>query len=563
MPQFPFEPDRKQSQSTGSTGIAADKIVGRQTVAGEDLGPVLDQNKNLTTSPKDPVEPLKFKPTGELKGPVTRVKLDRTTRPKGSKKSPFKDRGLLDDTDSLVQLRESLGKPIAYTLLALTLVYLIYFFSRPVDESAKLEESVRPLITQADQMLVEQEATDVEVMKTRIALSDQLLEFKNSTEAVDKGSELKLRSLTTWDTLNIANQRQDADTTTLMEENSREFINSRNKKVSNLSKVGLMLIRVHKYLEAPNARFFPELLDQFKLIANFAREDLPTARNLLRVAGAFESRSLADESNKLYHAINLTCSTSTEQNISAIANEARSKLVTTTTLYDDLTKMISSGEKIKIDSVRTKINENLTEQTISVSNAEAALDFMDLLTQRNATPAVKFLMEDFSQSVYNLPAGIERDAIKKRYDDSRKRIELVEKVFRFDGVYSVEGRPISRSSFDKQPKMIVFWSPDNSKSIKLLERLSEKTKEFIQRKVKIIAISAIDDTRQSKDRVVEIANDSRGIEFYTLIKDRTPSQAFLGRFPLPKLPYWILLSEDDKVRALDVPPGIIKIDDLY
>ena len=529
-----------------------------------------DANKSASkkvVSPKEPVEPLKFKPTGELKGPVTRIKLDPSERPKSSKssrKSPFRDRGLLDDTDSLLQMRNSIGKPIVYTLLAIGLVYLIFIFSRPTDETAKMEKELRPLLTQADQMLADVGSIDSDELKKRIEFADQLSEFKDSQEALDHSSELKLRSLTTLDALNIEKQITDEDIKNLMEANSREFINSRNKTVSNLSKVGLMLIRVHGYLDAPNEKFFPELLDQFKLISNFAREDLPTARNLFRVANAFEARQLADESSQLFRSINLACAASPNQDITAVATEARGKLSTTTsTLFDDLKKMISTGEKIKIDQVQTKIKENLTEETISASAVEAVLDFLDLLVQKNAVNAVNILMPDVSSSIYNLPLGFERDTVKQRLDNSTKRMEQIGKTFTFNGLFSVEGRPISRTSFAKRPKLVVFWSPENSKSMDLLNRLSDKTKEFLARKVKIIAISTVEDSRADRERVLDIANKIQGIEFYTLIKERTQSQAFASRFPVPKLPYWILLSEEDETLALNTPPGIVVVDDLY
>ena len=553
MPQFPFEPDRKHSNPLGNY---SGKIV-------EPPAATIVEPTKKAVSPKEPVEPIKFRTSGELKGPVTRVKLDPSDRPRSKKKSPFRDRGLLDDTDSLVQLRNSFGKPIVYTLLAVALVYLIYMFSRPSNEAAKAEEELRPLVTQANHMLADSDIDNKDNLKKRIAFADRLQKYRSSQEATDLSSELKLRSLTTLDAINLANQLETGETKSQMETQSRASINSQNKTVANLAKVGLMQVRVHSYLDTPNKRFFPELLDQFKLVSSFAREDLSTARNLLRVATAFESRQLIEESNQLFRAVNLTCSASPNQNIAAVANEARGKLATTTTLFADLKKMISTGEKIEIAAVSTKINGSLSKDTISVSAVEAVLDFFELLVQRNAVNALNVLMPDVSKAIYDLPGGIERDAVRERFDGTKKRLAQVGEVFQFNGLYSIEGRPISRTNFDKQRKMILFWSPDNSKSLDLLQRISVKAEEFAKQRVKIIAITTIEDNQASRNRVVDIANEHGGIEFYTLIKGRMPSQAFASRFPLPKIPYWLLLTEDDRPRALNVPPGIIDVQDMY
>ena len=48
-----------------------------------------------------------------------------------------------------------------------------------------------------------------------------------------------------------------------------------------------------------------------------------------------------------------------------------------------------------------------------------------------------------------------------------------------------------------------------------------------------------------------MSNNTRGIEFLTLRLENTNSQAFINRMPVPKLPYWIVLNNNDVVVALN------------
>ena len=253
--------------------------------------------------------------------------------------------------------------------------------------------------------------------------------FKESDEAQHRGAELKLRSLTNWDVRNIESSVRDDEIRDQIQNASRSFINSRNKKVSNLARVGLMLARVHKYVDSPNEKFFPELLDQYKLVSNFARDDLPTAQNLFKIASSFESRELKDESAQLFRAISLACSTSQKEEITALAADAKERVTGTSGLLDELKALLADDKKVEIETVREKISSSLSEGSISVSSMEAALDFLDLLVQKNAAKVTAQLMPDIGAAVYLLPPGIERDAIKQRFDDAQKRVGLIDKVF--------------------------------------------------------------------------------------------------------------------------------------
>ena len=567
MPQFPFEPIRRHQLDPKPTPKAKAKAAPKQLDKGAEARNVNVQAEERVV-PESKAKPktaddFKFKTTESI-GPVARVKLDPSQRPKtkSSRKSPFRDQGLFDDTDSLVQIRDRLGKPVVFSLLAISLVGLIYWFSRPADNESARKSQLLPMMTQSEELL-QSEVPSKAILAERTELADQLMTFKESDEAQHRGAELKLRSLTNWDVRNIESSVRDDEIRDQIQKASRSFINSRNKKVSNLARVGLMLARVHKYVDSPNEKFFPELLDQYKLVSNFARDDLPTAQNLFKIASSFESRELKDESAQLFRAISLACSTSQKEEITALAADAKERVTGTSGLLDELKALLADDKKVEIETVREKISSSLSEGSISVSSMEAALDFLDLLVQKNAAKVTAQLMPDIGAAVYLLPPGIERDAIKQRFDDAQKRVGLIDKVFEFDGLYTLEGRPISRSSFEKQPKFVVFWSPDNRNSIELLKRISDKAKEFIQRKVKIIAIASIDDTRTERARISSVRGDCRGIDFYALYNGRTQSQAFVSRFPVPGLPYWCLLSQFDKVQALNTSPGIIVVQDLY
>ena len=540
MPQFPYQPKSADpaAETSSDTAIPIAKVK-----------PIEERPVEKKAKP-----PIKFKSV-EPKGPVTRVRIDGNgNEPKTeSKSSPFRDSGLLEDVDSIVKFRDDFGKPFVITVLALAIVGAIYWFSRPADKAGEAEKTISSLLVQADDLESQNPESlqqNFDLFDLRIDVADQLLAFDDQSIALDRGAELKLKTLVSWDTLNLENNIQDPTVTNKLETAAREFINSRNRTVANNAKVGLSLIRIRGYLDNPQPESFPEILDQFKLVSSFAEGDLGSAQNLLKIAKHFRGNGLTNESNQLFRAVNLACSASHNSEVAAIGSDAGQYLKSSSSLLKELKGLVATKGEVALQPIRQKIAENTTEESITTAKLESILEFLNFLVEHRAVPAVRVLLTDFSKGIYLVEAGIERDAIKKKYEDLSKRVDLVGKAFNFSGLYSVEGRPTSRGSLNSSNKILVFWSPENQKSVKLIKQMSEKHKLFSARRIQVVAVANMDD--KNKRQVVELSNNTRGIEFLTLQKENSDSQAFINRTPIPKLPYWILLDKQDRVYAINI-----------
>ncbi|MEM9410846.1 MAG: hypothetical protein AAGA30_07010 [Planctomycetota bacterium] len=505
-------------------------------------------------------EPIKYK-TVETKGPVSRVRLSGEKKSKSTtKKNPFKDANLLEDTDSLIQFRDNFGKPVALTVVAVAIVFGIYWFSQPSSTESENAEAISQLIQKVETLSADKPSSQKERkqhFQQQIELADQLLEFEDDPSALERGAELKLQTLTEWDAIQLQTGNSNNEIRETLEETSRQYINSRFQTVTSYAKVGLTLIRVHKYLDNPDITFFPEILDQFKLVTTFAKKDVVSAKNLMRVAEAFESRELDEEASQLFQAINLSFSASPNDQIASIGLDARLRVSDASNLFEDLKSLIKPDQPLPIADIRKMIGENTKEGSVTISAIESTLEFAEMLVTKNMIPATRTILGDLSRPIFSLSPGLEKDTIKKRFDDFQRRVTLIGQEFKYNGLYSVNGRPIKRTNLERQMKFVVFWSPENKASIELINSLSDAFAEFAKREIQVVAISSV--VKGETAAVEQMANSQRGIEFLTLIQGDTASREFTSRFPLPKLPFWVLLTNNDRIQGYNVAPRFLKI----
>ena len=127
----------------------------------------------------------------------------------------------------------------------------------------------------------------------------------------------------------------------------------------------------------------------------------------------------------------------------------------------------------------------------------------------------------------------------------------------FGGLYTLAGRPISRTNLRQTAKMLVYWSLENTDSIALIEAIARNQKKFAANKIQVVAISTVAERNQQNLRLTEIAKKSRGINFLTLVKYDSQSLAFQIRFPIPQVPYLVLLDSNDQIQRISSDPSVI------
>ena len=525
MPQFPFQTTANEDESLSS-----------------DSGETKKQKK-----------PIQFKRV-QAKGPVTRVRIKEGGRSSnGSRKSPFKEEGLFEDKDSLIRFRDDVGRPLLLTLIAIAVVVFIYRWSRPPVENQDVTQVVASLLLKADQFDEKLPTSETE-FNDRIETANQLLAFTDDSSAVERGAEIKLKTIILQCIGRLGTKNKDEDQIKELESLCRKYLSRRNQAVSNSAMIGLTLIRAERYLEEPEIQFFPQILDQFKLVSEYAKDDLISSHSLMQIANAFQTKQLKTESLQLYRAINMANSGSTNQEIAEIGKQARKYLANNESTFDELKQIIAdftTAKNFPTRMVFEKITQDTQADTVSAGKLEGILDFAELLVRRKAVPVAKEILKRSRPSIGSLKEGIEREAVKKRHDELGRLLDRFGQAFQYDGLFSVEGRPISVSNFKRIPKLIVFWSPQQPASIKLIQRLSQNSKLFADRDIQVIAVAEINDNAEDRSRLLEKSNQIKGIDFLTLVKFDRTSQSFKNRYPFRNLPFWILLDPDDKIRGFN------------
>ena len=109
------------------------------------------------------------------------------------------------------------------------------------------------------------------------------------------------------------------------------------------------------------------------------------------------------------------------------------------------------------------------------------------------------------------------------------------------------------SQDQKELKLVVFWSLDSLQSHSLLEQIETIQAEFRTRRIKVIAVCEIQG-KESLTRLQAKAIENQSIQFLHLKAGNRASSQFKGRFPVPRHPYLLMLSADNKVAGINVDP---------
>ena len=210
--------------------------------------------------------------------------------------------------------------------------------------------------------------------------------------------------------------------------------------------------------------------------------------------------------------------------------------------------------KEKLNLYLSNIRRELQSANLSASTMQASLDFAEELVERNSIKDARILIEEVRNSIYRVADQATRSRLRKSFYSLKGRLDQFGKKFDFTGLLSVDGKRWSKENREDALKLVVVWSLKDSDSIALVEQIHRLKKDFTRRNIEVVAICQLDEDERQTNRFKQIADENESLEFLTFGSEDFQSRQFSDRFPVPKFPYLVMLSADDRVAGLNLHP---------
>ena len=209
--------------------------------------------------------------------------------------------------------------------------------------------------------------------------------------------------------------------------------------------------------------------------------------------------------------------------------------------------------KQKLELLLQRIRDEVQIQNVTTSTLESAVAFSNTLIEKNSISFARSLLDEVSNAVYLVADGEQRNQVRDKYYSARKRLDSFGRPFAVRGLFQMDGNAADLSRETRELKLVVFWSFDSPVSQSLLEQIERIQAEFASRRIKVFAICEADDSDAMAHLRAKTA-EHPSIQFLHWKSGNRASKQFSSRFPVPRYPYLLMLSADNKVVGINVDP---------
>ena len=331
MPQFPNKP--------GPSDLPAE--IFPEVILPDTENP--DLNPNQTNEEDASQEQADSDVNEQLKRPPLRFKKRNEAIPLKSKrrKSRTRKAGNIDGVDgldssssrskdffandeSVSNFRQRFSKPIIAVVGVMWFLGIIYLFKLGLTKNTDSPVNNNSVVLADKEPATLEEA--YQRLTNQLKVADDLSELVHNRDALTRAARLRLKSLYSWNVLDLINQRNHVEMSNQLVRTTRQYIGNKDHEINIEARKGLMLLQVKEYLASPDMKFWPEINDRFDELLNAERLNSTDSENFLMLADAVAENGLAQESQQLYESITRAYAKSKDTRLANMAARASEKI---------------------------------------------------------------------------------------------------------------------------------------------------------------------------------------------------------------------------------------------
>ena len=393
----------------------------------------------------------------------------------------------------------------------------------------------------------------IEWIENRMEVSDQLLAKPNDEVASKEGTLYRLEALQLLSNLNrkfeLGNDTVEAQLYELCEAN----LSHSDPEVSKIAAVAIMMTSMHQFSNEPTGVNLKDAIAKCNQIASQLNDDHEIALAVFKYARLMKrANSMVDDSVQFFRVVIEQYLHSENAKAKGVAHNAFRELLFgdssgepkfASLLIAGISDRFRSKRETVESELENRIQFTLLKELADENMVSQQLEMLEVLFANQRIAKALSLSEILKQFYATVDNEDLVALANSTFEDFQKRIGAFGKYLDVGQLEFVAKTDVSKG---RKPTLLVFWSPENQRANRLLNVLKNLSADEIAQCI-VVACDVPDD-EQVKKLAKEIPN------FKFTIVDSKSSIGLPLIFPVPKVPYLVLLDRDWNVAGINPHP---------
>ncbi|MCH2182847.1 MAG: hypothetical protein MK108_12655 [Mariniblastus sp.] len=434
------------------------------------------------------------------------------------------------------------------------------------------------LIDVMDQFKIEpgeEFAVQLDKIQKRLKVSEELLAIDGDPEARQMGVLSGLDALTLWHTLNVVHQLDDPLMQTKMEELAGKHVQDPDRKVAARANYVLALVETHQFILNKDPQIFQQGLKHYTSTLENVDDDLVEAIRLSNLASLLSQTGNDEEVRQMWGAFYRRFEGAENKALQALAMKAYDQYVFSGSPVTVAMEKIIRGDLGAVAGFQEQVDALVSSHDLSDSGFDKLLAMLEVLVQNGQISEVQQIARSLLDRLPEISSMAVEESVRHKIGKTLGRASLMGEKIGFQGLAIDPGGAFDASVLDDSQVILVFWSPDNERSMERLANVHKMVNLFDAGRVRLIALqqaASLDSAPVGDEMAVGGGSASpspqppNSAEFMTSLPNckfmevrpgDSQMQDFLKRLGPPFLPYIVMVDANHQIIALNPGPDYL------
>ena len=414
----------------------------------------------------------------------------------------------------------------------------------------------------------EEFAIQLEKIKTRLVVSDALLNMSADPDARQFGLLSGLDALTLWHTLNVIYDVEDPGLHRQLEDLAGGHVDDEDPKVAARANYVLALVGIHRFIVSGEPADFEIGVKHYTRTLEEVGDDLVEVVRISNLASMLGKSGHDAEVRKLWILFFNRFNESGNAVIQSLADKAYDQYVFAGSPLAASLQQIIAGDSGAVSVFRNQVNTLVTSFELSDSGFDRLLSMLEVLVQTGDVEQVEGIAQSLRDRLPQIGGKTDREGVADKLNSLINRVKLVGQAFEFSGLVGFPGEVFQPNRLTDCKVVVVFWSPGNERSMERLSSIHKMVGMFDGSQLRLVAVmnparsmllGQSDDTNEKEtaslaETMAVFPQTLPNCQFVNVDPGNQEIIQLLNRLGPPFLPYIVMVDEGHKIVALNPNP---------
>jgi hypothetical protein len=384
-----------------------------------------------------------------------------------------------------------------------------------------------------------------------LRIADQLLKKKEDAVAQKHGTIFKLEALQVRASHSDAEQLGLEGAKRELLEFAEANIGHKDNEVAKLALVAIMADDVQSFLSPFDPAKFTTAFRSCQRTVERFPNDHEIAQAIYQI-GMLTRQVQRQESFSIdfFGLVFDTYSKSETSQCRLVADKSFEQILSPNQSLADLTNRVLEEQESAKDEMEKRIQFSLKKPELSEEEFKLIFILADALLRADHRESVRRAMAFVEVNLEENPANKAAESARQLLSQINTRLENLDKPFSFVGLQPIDGQDTTSGLTDPKIRLLYYWAPQEQKSRQKLSAVLLLLKGF-QDDIEVVAIQTTDGEQADDATIDQFLSEDPHMKFFKVDLATDEGNSFLARFPVPEVPYMLILDETNMIRGVN------------